>query len=78
MLPETAHNVNVSPSAKLSADLHVFFIRNTFIRNARPKLAKNQANAKQQHSKTELLPLEIYSHSSSTLSFENNRTYSKK
>ena len=28
--------------------LHAFFISNTFIRNVRLKLAKNQANAKQQ------------------------------
>ena len=33
-------NSNVKP-------LHVFFINNTFISNARLKLAKNQANAKQ-------------------------------
>ena len=38
------------------------------------KLAKNQANDKQ-HSETELLLFENYSHSSSTLSSKNNRTY---
>ena len=47
-----------------------------FISNARLKLAKNQANAKQ-HPKTKLLLFENYSHSSSMLS-KNNRTYSKK
>ena len=41
------------------------------------KLEENQANAKQ-HSKAELLALENYSYSSSTLLTKNNRTYSKK
>ena len=45
--------------------------------NARPILAKRQANAKQ-HPKAELLLFENYSHSSSTLSSKNNTTYSKK
>ena len=40
-------------------------------------VAKNQANAKQ-HPEAELLLLENYSHSSSMLSSESNRTYSKK
>ena len=53
-----------------------FFISNTFISNARLKLAKNQANAKQQP-KNELLLFEHYSHSLSTLLSENNRIYSK-
>ena len=57
--------------------LHGFFISNTFISNARLKLAKNQANAKQQP-EGELLKSENYWHSSSTLSSNNNRTYSKK
>ena len=43
--------------------IHAFFISNIFISNARLKLAKNQANAKQ-HPKAELLLLENYSHSS--------------
>ena len=55
----------------------LFFISNTFIFNARLKLAKNQANAKQQPEVELLLP-KNYSHSSSTLSFKNNRTYSEK
>ena len=38
---------------------------------------ENQANAKQ-HPETELLTSEKYWHSSSTLSSNNNRTYSKK
>ena len=40
-------------------------------------VAKNQASAKQ-HPKAELLLFKNYSHSSSTLSSRNNRTYSKK
>ena len=57
--------------------LHTFFISNTFINNARLKLAKNRANAKQ-HPEAELLLFENYSHSSSTLSSKINRVYSKK
>ena len=54
--------------------LTCFFIRsNNFISNARLKMAKNQANAKQQH-EAELLLFENYSHSSFTLSSKNNRT----
>ena len=56
--------------------MHGFFISNTFISNTRLKLAKNQANAKQQL-EAELLLFENYSHSSSMLSSKNNRTYSK-
>ena len=48
-----------------------------FISDARLKFPKNQTNAKQ-HPQAELLLFENYSHSSSTLSFKNNRTYSKK
>ena len=51
--------------------LHVFFISNN-LKAARLRLAKNQANAK-----AELLLFANYSHSSSTLSFKNNRKYSK-
>ena len=40
--------------------------------NTMLKLAKNQASAKQ-HPEAELLPRENYSHSSSMLSFKNNR-----
>ena len=54
-----------------------FFISNTFISKARLKSTKNQANAKQ-HPDAEPLLFENYSHSSSTLSSINNRTYSKK
>ena len=42
--------------------------------NAKLKLAKNEANAKQ-HPEAKLLLFENYSHSSSTLSSRNNRTY---
>ena len=54
-----------------------FFISNTFISNATLKLAKNQANAKQ-NLEAELLRFKNYSHSSYTLSFKNDGTYSKK
>ena len=55
----------------------LFYISNTFISNARLKLAKNLAKAKQ-HSEAELLLLENYSLSSSMLSSKHNRRYSKK
>ena len=54
------------------ASLHAFFIS-----NARLKLAKSQANAKQ-HPEAKLLTCKNCLHSSSTLSSNNNRTYSKK
>ena len=66
-----------SPKSKfIISQLLAFFISSTFVSNARLKLAKNKANAKQ-HPETELLLFENYSHSSSTLSSKNNRTYSK-
>ena len=55
----------------------LFFISNTSVSNARLKLAKNQANAKQ-YPETELLLFENYSHSQSTLLSKDNGTYSKK
>ena len=55
-----------------SLTMHAFFIS-----NARLKLAKNEANAMQHH-ETELWLFENYSHSSSTLSSNNNMAYSKK
>ena len=57
--------------------LHAFFISNTFISNARLKLAKNQAKNKQ-NLEPELSLLENYSLFSSTLLSKNNRRYSKK
>ena len=54
-----------------------FFIRNTSISNARLKLTKNQAKAKQ-HLEAELLIFENYSLSSSKLSSKNSSRYSKK
>ena len=57
-------------------NIHAFFIHNTFISNARLKLAKNQANAKQ-HPEVQLLLLDIYADSSYTLSSRNNGRYSK-
>ena len=54
----------------------LFFISNTFISNARLKMAKNQANAKQ-HPEAELLLFENLLHSSSTLPSKINGTYTK-
>ena len=53
-----------------------FYINNNFISNARLKLVKNEANAKQ-HPEAELMLFENYSHSSSTSSSKNNRAYPK-
>ena len=50
---------------------------NTFISNARLKLAKNQAEA-EQDPEADLLLLENYSHSSYILSSKNNSAYPKK
>ena len=50
---------------------------NTFISNTRLKLVKNRAKAKQ-HAEAELLLLENYVVSSSTLSSKDSRRYSKK
>ena len=50
---------------------------NTFISNARLKLAKNQANAKQ-HLEADFLLFENYLFTSFTLSSKNNRTCSEK
>ena len=57
------------------AGIYDFFIGNAFISNAKLKLRKNQANAKQ-HPEAELLVFENYSHSSPMLSSKNNRRYS--
>ena len=57
--------------------IHAFFISNIFLNNARLKLAKNEAKAKQ-HAEAELSLFENYSLSSSTLSSKNNTRYSKK
>ena len=73
ILPSICTNTSLFTKTKLNT----FFISNTFLSNARLKLAKNQANAKQ-HPEAELLLFENYSHFSSTLSSKNNRTDSKK
>ena len=57
--------------------LHAFFISNTSISNARLKLPKNQAKAKQ-HPEAKLLLFESYSLLSFTLLPKNNRSYSTK
>ena len=63
--------------ADIYLNTRYFFVSNTFISNARLKLAKNQANAKQ-HPEAELLLFEDDSHSSAPLSLKSNRTHSKK
>ena len=55
----------------------ITFVSNTFLSNARLKLAENQVKSKQ-YPKTELLLFQNYSLSSSTLPSKNNKTYSKK
>ena len=55
----------------------MLFHKQYFLKNARLKLTKNQANPKQ-HPETELLLFENYSHCLSKLLSKNNRTYSKK
>ena len=70
-------HLDAYPLPRIDDQVHAFFISNTFISNARLKLAKNQANAKQ-HLEPEFLLFENYSHCSSTLSSRNNKTYSKK
>ena len=53
------------------------FLTNTFMSNAKMKLAKSQPNAKQ-HPEAKLKLIDNYSNSSSTLLSKSNRTYSKK
>ena len=55
------------PLTVFRKNLQAFFISNAFISNARLKLVKHQANAKQ-HSEAELQLFYNYSHSSTTLS----------
>ena len=57
--------------------LHAFFYEQDFYKQHQAEIAKNQASVKQDH-EAELLLFEDYSHSSSTLSSKNNRTYSTK
>ena len=66
--------MDIQAATKLTT--RFLFISNTFISNGKLKLAINQANAKQHH-EAELLLFENYSHSSSTLSSKDNRTYKK-
>ena len=64
----------ISVTALKRFRLHAFFISN---KQRQAKIGKkNQANAKQ-HPEGEILLFENYSHSSSTLSSKNNRTYSE-
>ena len=63
--------VSWNSKREMNIILHDFFINNTFIRSTRLKLAKHQANAKQQH-ETELLLLKNYTLSSFMLSSKTN------
>ena len=78
---ETRENKwNTLPNKTIAAfglnDLtYTLFISNTFISNARLKLAKNKPNAKK-HTEAELLLYENYLHYSSILSSKNNSSYS--
>ena len=69
-------SVNYGKVQKAAEEIYAFFISNTIISNARPKLTKNQLEAKQ-HTEAELLLFETYSLSSSTLSSKNNRRHPK-
>ena len=60
----------VRVSKQFLMEYKLFFISNTFISDARLKLVKNQAKAKQ-HSEAELLLFENYSLSLTTLSSKN-------
>ena len=71
-----SYRLNVR-SLMIDIEIHVFSMSKTFVSNAGLKLAKTQSNIKQ-HPETKLWIFESYSHSSSTLSSKNNRTYSKK
>ena len=57
-------------NVEMYTDYTRFFINNIFISNSRLKLAKNEANAKQDP-EAELKLFESYSHFSSTLSSKN-------
>ena len=63
--------------SRLVTRIHAYFTSNTFISNARLKLGKNQAKAKQ-HAEAEHLLLENYVLSSSTLSSQDNKKYFSK
>ena len=56
---------------------YTLFYKQHFYKQHQAEIDKNQAKAKQ-HTEAELLRFKNYSHTSSTLSSKNNRTYSKK
>ena len=60
----------------LMSCLHVFFISSTY-KQRQAEIGKKLGKAKQ-HPEAEYSPFDNYSLSSSTLSFKNNRRYSKK
>ena len=72
----TNHDFPCFPGFRICC-IHFFSINSTFVSNTRLKLAKDWAKAKQ-HTEPELLLLQNYLFSSSTLSSKNNRAYSKK
>ena len=77
MLGYSFHSYNISITKGCLLRYTHFFISNTSMSNARLKLAKNLAKAKQ-NVEAELLLLENYVVSSSTLSSKDNRRCSKK
>ena len=64
------------PVAASYKTLHAFYKQHFYKGEARLKLAKNEANAKQ-HPKAEFLLFENDSHSSSKLKSKNDRAHSK-
>ena len=73
---KAAHNVS-SELILQKTRYYTLFYKQHLYKQRQAELAKNQANAKQ-HPDAKLLLYENHSHSSSTLSPKNNRTYSKK
>ena len=73
---KAAHNVS-SEHILQKTRYYTLFYKQHLHKQRQAELAKNQANAKQ-HPDAKLLLYENHSHSSSTLSPKNNRTYSKK
>ena len=71
------YKVTLTSSYLLASLVHDFFLSNTFISNARLKLAKYQAKAIQ-HPEAKVLLFQNYLFFSSTLSSKSNRRHSKK
>ena len=81
--PHELQNINVAIMSLNENDLlhviikYTFFYKQQFYKKRQAEIGKNQAKAKQ-HPEAELLLIENYSLSSSTLSSKNNRRFSKK